>query len=131
LDGSSGLTIEEGCQIGANVSIFTHSSHISIRLFGKHYSDECKGRVEDGYILKKVLIGKYTFIATGSVILPGVTIGKGCIISANALVNKNVPDYAIVQGNPAEIIGDTRRLDSRYLKRSEQFKNYYEEWSRK
>lgn len=129
LDGSAGLTISEGCQIGSHVAIFTHSSHISIRLFGKHYSDECHGRIEDGYILKEVHVGSYTFIATGSVILPGVHIGKGCIVSANSLVNQDVPDYAIVQGNPAKIIGDTRRLDKRYLKRDKKFEQYYNEWS--
>jgi acetyltransferase-like isoleucine patch superfamily enzyme len=128
LDGSSKLTISEGCQIGANVSIFTHSSHIAIRLFGKHYTNECKGKIEDGYILKQVFIGKYTFIATGSVILPGITIGKGCIVSANSLVTQNLPDYAIVQGNPAQIIGDTRKLDKRYLKRDKKFQDYYQEW---
>ena len=129
LDGSAGLTISEGCQIGANVSIFTHSSHIAIRLFGKHYSNECFGRKEDGYMLKDVFIGNYTFIGTGSVVLPGVHIGTGCIVSANSLVNQNIPDYAIVQGNPAKIIGDTRKLDKRYLKKNIKFQKYYNEWN--
>ena len=129
LDGSSNLTISEGCQIGANVSIFTHSSHMSIRLFGRYYTDKCLGRKEDAYILKDVSIGKYTFIATGSVVLPGVNIGKGCIVSANSLVTKNIPDYAIIQGNPAEIIGDTRKIDKRYLNKSKDFSKYYNEWN--
>lgn len=128
LDGTGELEIEEGCQIGANVGIFTHSSHMSIRLFGKNYF-KSKGTKEEGYVLQKVKIGKYSFIATGSIILPGVIIGKGCIVSANSLVTKSIPDYAIVQGNPAEIIGSTERLDKRYLKNNKQFKEYYDEWN--
>lgn len=127
LDGTGELEIEEGCQIGANVGIFTHSSHISIRLFGKYYS-EAKGTKDEGYIIKKVKIGKYSFIASGSVILPGVVIGKGCIVSANSLVTKDIPDYAIVQGNPAEVIGSSERLDLRYLKKNKKFQVYHNEW---
>lgn len=128
LDGTGGLEIEEGCQIGANVGIFTHSSHMSIRLLGKGYANN-KSTQKEGYIIQKVKIGKYSFIASGAIILPGVRIGKGCIISANALVTKSVPDYAIVQGNPAEIIGSTQRLDTRFLKKSEQLQEYYNEWN--
>ncbi|MEA3352464.1 MAG: acyltransferase [Campylobacterota bacterium] len=128
LDGTAGLEIEEGCQIGANVSIFTHSSHMTIRLFGKNYSKN-RGTKEDGYILKSVKIGKYSFISTGAVILPGVSVGKGCIVSSNSLITRNIPDYSIVQGNPAEIIGSTETIDKRYLKKNNQFKEYYNEWN--
>src|SRR3990172_5789058 len=37
IDASNHITIKEGCQIGFWVGIFTHSSHISIRLYGKEY----------------------------------------------------------------------------------------------
>ena len=36
--------------------------------------------------------------------MPGITIGKGAIVGANAVVTKDVPDYAVVGGNPAKII---------------------------
>jgi len=38
-------------------------------------------------------------------VMPGVTIGKGAIVSAGSVVNKSVPSYAIVVGNPARVIG--------------------------
>jgi len=129
LDGSGKLTISEGCQIGANVSIFTHSSHFAIRLFGRYYAEKCFGEVNKGYIKKEVFVGKYTFIATGSIILPGVNIGKGVIIAPNSVVNINLPDYSIVQGNPCVIIGDTRKIDKKYLKNSDEFTQYYNEWN--
>ena len=36
--------------------------------------------------------------------MPGVTIGKGAVIGAGAVVAKDVPDYAVVVGNPAKIV---------------------------
>ena len=39
LDGTGGLEIGEGSQIGAWVGIFTHSSHIAIRIYGNHYQE--------------------------------------------------------------------------------------------
>ena len=59
-------------------------------------------------VLKPIKIGFGSWIATQSVILPGVTIGKHAVISANSLVNKDVPDFAVVTGTPAKIIGYLR-----------------------
>lgn len=53
-------------------------------------------------------IGKSVWIAAGAIISGGVTIGNGVIVMANSVVTKDVPDYAIVAGTPAKIIGDTR-----------------------
>ena len=126
LDGTGGLTIEEGVQIGAWVGIFTHSSHVSIRVYGNHYQ-ETPEIEKKGYKISPVLIGKYSFIGAGSKILPGVKIGKGAIVSAGSIVNKDVGDFEIVSGNPAEIIGNTKSLDKRYL-RDEQLSAWYNEW---
>mgnify|MGYP002513234411 CR=1 FL=1 len=51
-----------------------------------------------------ILIGKNVWIGRGAVILSGVTVGDNAIIGANSVVTKDVPDYAIVGGNPAKII---------------------------
>lgn len=113
VDGTGGLEIGKGCQIGANVGIFTHSSHISIRLLEEDYINlELKDRT--GYIIAPVVIGDYTFIGAGAIILPGVKIGKKCIISAGSVVGKDVKDYDIVAGTPAKKIGDSRDIDKRF-----------------
>ncbi|NQY23181.1 MAG: acyltransferase [Campylobacteraceae bacterium] len=52
----------------------------------------------------KIIIGDGSWLGVGSTILPNVKIGKHCIIGANSVVTKNVPDYHIVAGNPAIII---------------------------
>jgi len=53
---------------------------------------------------KEVIIRDDVWIGYNSTILKGVTIGKGAIIGAGTLVDKDIPDYAIVVGNPARII---------------------------
>ena len=53
---------------------------------------------------KKVIIGDDVWIGTRVIILPGVKIGSHSIIGAGAIVTKDVPEYAIVGGNPARVI---------------------------
>lgn len=53
---------------------------------------------------KPVYIGDSCWICARVIILPGVKIGKGCVIAAGAVVSKDVPDYSVVAGNPAVIV---------------------------
>jgi acetyltransferase-like isoleucine patch superfamily enzyme len=53
---------------------------------------------------REVSIGSDVWIGTRAIVLRGVNVGHGAIIAANAVVTKNVPDYAIVAGVPAKII---------------------------
>ena len=128
IDASNGLTISEGCQVTNYISILTHSSHISIRLYGRHY-----GSVPDmkGYVKGAVSIGAYSFIGPHCVIMPGTMIGKGCIVSAYSYVQGEFPDFSIIAGNPAKVIGDTRSIDKKFLDSDEQLRRYYEEWANK
>ena len=50
-----------------------------------------------------IVIGDYAWIATNAILLPGVTIGRGAVVGAGAVVRNDVPDYAVVIGNPAQI----------------------------
>jgi acetyltransferase-like isoleucine patch superfamily enzyme len=61
----------------------------------------------------KVHIEDYVWIGTRAVILPGITIGKGALIAAGAVVTKDVIPYAIVAGIPARVI-KMRRTDLNY-----------------
>ncbi|QJD31429.1 acyltransferase [Methylococcus geothermalis] len=60
-----------------------------------------------------VVIEDYAWISCRVVILPGVTIGKGAVVAAGAVVTKDVPPYKIVGGVPARVIGERTR-DLRY-----------------
>lgn len=62
----------------------------------------------DKQAFRPVFIDDYSLIGAGAIVLPGSHIGKYCIIGAGAVVKGTIEDYAIVVGNPARKIGDTR-----------------------
>jgi acetyltransferase-like isoleucine patch superfamily enzyme len=104
IDGHRKVKIGSGCQITNYVSILTHSTHDSIRIDPKdtHHYGLVEGEVE---------IGENTYIGAHSVIMPGSKIGKGCIISAYSYVSGSFPDYSILRGQPAKVIGNTKERD--------------------
>ena len=52
-----------------------------------------------------VYIKKNVWIGVACIILPGVTIGEGSVISAGSVVSTNIPPHSIVRGNPAQVVG--------------------------
>ncbi len=119
------VTIGEGCQVTGFVSILTHSSHRAIRLYGRAYVEEKDlGEYGDG----EVTIGPYTFVGPFSVIMPGTRIGKGCVVSAHSYVRGDVPDFAVVRGAPAAVVGDTRDGDRAVLAGRPDLAAYYRAW---
>ena len=51
-----------------------------------------------------VIVGEGSFLGFGCVILPGAQIGRKCVIGANSVVNRVIPDRCVVSGNPGEIV---------------------------
>ena len=65
------------------------------------------------YVKKGTIrVGDDAWLGAGSIILPGVSIGTGAIVGAGAVVTKDVPDWALVAGIPARIMGDVRSCGS-------------------
>lgn len=92
------IIIEDDCLLGSNVFITDHShGNISREEMGVHPSDRPL------YSKGGVRIGEKTWIGENVVILPGVSIGKHCVIGASAVVTKDVPDGCLVVGNPGRI----------------------------
>ena len=60
-------------------------------------------------IAKPVVIGDDCWIGGNSIILPGVTIGRGVTVAAGSVVTKNIEPYVVVAGNPAKKIKDVPR----------------------
>ncbi len=58
-------------------------------------------------------VDDYTQIATGSILLPGVKIGKHCVIGAHSLVSKDIDDYMLAVGTPAKSIKNVRDIIDR------------------
>jgi len=126
LDASHGLKIGEGCQIGFFTGIFTHSSHAAIRLYGREYVHT---PVKKAYFTNNVQVGAYTFIGAHATLLPGTQLGKGSLVSAYSMVSGAFPDFAIVAGQPAKQVGDTRQMDERLLREHPELRAHYEAWA--
>lgn len=87
-----------GISIGKKVMIGSHTAITSIT---HDYNQEDMRFAPT--IRKPVVIEDDVWIGTHSVILPGVTIGKGAVIGANSVVTKDVEPYSIIYGSPAKI----------------------------
>jgi serine O-acetyltransferase len=92
---ANGIVIHPSSVIGVNCLI-----HQQVTLGVKRH--EAKG---------PTLIG-HVDIGAGAKIIGSITIGKHALIGANAVVTKDVPDFAIVAGVPAKVIGSTKEMDS-------------------
>lgn len=93
-------------EIGENVLI---SQHVVIWGRSHKFDDPNKliwdqhGDNDQGYKMGKVTIRKGAWIGPHAVIMRGVKIGEGAVIGAGAIVTKNVDDYAVVFGIPAQV----------------------------
>ncbi len=70
---------------------------------------------------KPVIIKDFVWCGNNVTIIPGITIGEGAIIAAGSVVVKDVPDYAIVGGNPAKIIRFRNKEEFSKLKTEKKF----------
>lgn len=61
-----------------------------------------------------VIIEDYVFIGPRAIIMPGVTISKGAIVAGGAVVTKDVPEFTIVGGVPAKVIGERQNKSPHY-----------------
>lgn len=57
-----------------------------------------------------IIIKDYAWLGMNSIILKGVTIGEGAIVAAGSVVTKDVPDWTIVAGNPAQVVKKIEKL---------------------
>lgn len=72
------------------------------------YNDICNtrkiGERLDLHASAPVEIGPKSFVGFGTIILPGVRIGRNCVIGANSTVTRDIPDFCVACGNPARVI---------------------------
>jgi len=100
LDGRDKLTIGNHVDIASEVMI---------------YNSEHDVTAEDFHAISApVEIGDYVFIGPRVIILPGVKISKGAVVAAGAVVTKDIGEFAIVGGVPAQVIGERKLKEPHY-----------------
>ena len=67
-----------------------------------------------GHTKAPITIGDYAWITSNAIVLPGVTIGRGAVVGAGAVVREDVPDYGVVIGNPARLMPNQRTRELNY-----------------
>jgi acetyltransferase-like isoleucine patch superfamily enzyme len=96
-----GVTVEDGVFIGPHVcftnDLFPRAASETGELLGALDWEVVPTRVKEG-----------ASIGANATILCGVTVGRQALVGAGAVVTRDVPDHAIVAGNPARVIGDVR-----------------------
>ena len=125
LDASGGLHLGEGCQIAGFSGIYTHSSHVAIRLYGREYAHT---EHKQAYFEAPVRIGAYSFVGTHCVVLPGAVIGRGSLVAAQSVVKGQFADFAFLAGNPAQVVGDTREIDEPWLVQHPELREHHDAW---
>ena len=124
----SDTRIGEACTIGSNVDIEGDAQigdHVSLQSFcyitrGVVIEDKvfcgprvttmndkriCHQRPSMKFMRAAPRILRGARVGGGSVLLPGVTVGENALVGAGSVVTKDVPDRAIVVGNPARVVG--------------------------
>lgn len=97
------LQARGGLRLGDNVSL---APGVKIWSTNHDYGDPDTPVEAQGHTHKPVVIGDNVFVAANVFILPGTSLGEGCIVSAGAVVGgKAYRPYAILAGNPARVIG--------------------------
>jgi UDP-2-acetamido-3-amino-2,3-dideoxy-glucuronate N-acetyltransferase len=96
-----GVEIEDEVFVGHGV-MFTNDRYPRATTGGGQLQTEADWAVLPTRVCRRASIG------SNATILPGITIGVGAIVGAGAIVTRDVPDYAIVVGNPARVVGDWR-----------------------
>lgn len=100
LDGRDKLIIGNQVDIASEVMIYNSEHDISAEDFVA--------------VSAPVVIEDFCFIGPRVIILPGITISRGAVVAAGAVVTKDVPPFAIVGGVPAKIIGERKDKDPHY-----------------
>jgi maltose O-acetyltransferase len=100
LDGRALLQIGNHVDIASEVMIYN----------GQHDISDANFKA----VFEPVIIEDYVFIGPRAIILPGVTLKKGSVVGAGAVVTKDVDEFTVVGGVPAKVIGERSLKNPKY-----------------
>jgi acetyltransferase-like isoleucine patch superfamily enzyme len=108
------ITIGDDVMFSWGCSVIDNNSHSlisyerinDVKDWKKGIEENCIGKYKNWNVVKKapIVIKNKAWIGFNTIIMKGITIGEGAIVAAGSVVTKDVPDYAVVGGNPAKII---------------------------
>jgi acetyltransferase-like isoleucine patch superfamily enzyme len=96
VNGFGGLTIGDAAEFGPYVMVHTANHAMD----DAHRPVTAQGWRDDG----PTEIGRNSWIGMGSCILPGVTVGEGCVVGAGSVVTRSLDAFSVAVGNPARVI---------------------------
>jgi len=104
---NSGIGVR--CELVGNIEIGNNvmmGPEVVFYTQNHQFKNRNKTIIEQGYDEeKKIVIEDDVWIGRRVIILPGVTIKKGTVVGAGAIVTKTFPEYSVIAGNPAKVIG--------------------------
>ncbi|OTG69717.1 acyltransferase [Acinetobacter sp. A1-4-2] len=98
LIGAGKIVLNDFCNISSRVAIYSSNDDYS----GEFMTNPMVPSQYTNVMSSDVIIGKHVIVGSGSVILPGVTLGTGVAVGALSLVNKSCSDFGIYIGTPAK-----------------------------
>jgi maltose O-acetyltransferase len=114
------VSIGEGSKLGGRVTIESYGEvtigkntiiNDSDLFTTQHELDHARFKSDEMF----VRIGDYAWLPRKIIILPGVTIGNYAVVGTGSVVSRDVPDYAVVAGNPARVVKERARIDYEYV----------------
>lgn len=111
------VTIGDNCFFGPNVSLYTPLHPLRYQERNQYYDENIK-RYTDKEYGAPIKIGNNCWFGGNVVVLPGVTIGNGCVIGAGSVVTHDIPDNYLAYGNPCKAIREITEDDSIYKKKN-------------
>ncbi len=98
------ITIEDGVHIAADVRLLCHKKDLSNYCVGDVYGQQ-------PYKYGEIRLCKNCAIGTGTLVMPGVTVGEGAIVGAGSLVTKDIPAWSVALGRPAKVVKEFKERD--------------------
>ena len=139
-----GLSVNHECQFDGEIHFGDYCNFNGMRVYGDgkvffgdyfHSGEDCviitqnhnydEGTAipyDETYKYKEVRIDPFVWFGHGVIVVGNVHIGEGAIIAAGSVVTKDVPDYAIVGGNPAKVI---KYRDIEHFKQLKELKKFH------
>jgi acetyltransferase-like isoleucine patch superfamily enzyme len=105
LIGGGGITLEDFAGVSHGARLFSASDDFSgLFLTGPTVPENLRNLRS-----APIQLRKYAVIGSGSVVLPGVTMGEGAILGAMSLLSRDLPDWQIWSGTPAQYLRDRKK----------------------